>query len=166
MKIPQTIEKALADIIKTYPIGAQTMIRCWHIIRNDYKWKSDTDRVLPCIDLRCAPMTLDATAGSSAVSEIQITIQTQAEDDEDHKMIADIESAVQEAVDSLYSSFRHIRSSPANAKYIAFKAAIDSACTSVKIGGITLGAPLMPFDEDGLNTVGITLSVHYHRSDF
>ncbi len=160
MNIPRTLETAVATAIRQQAIGAQTVIRCWHVLRNDYRWNPATDRVMPCIDIRCAPPVPGEQVGTFAAS-ISIIIATKTEDDKDHTQIAANEEGAQTAVDTLYGQSRK----RSGAAWIAFASAFNSECAPAVLGGLTIGTPSEPSEADGINTVGINLTAHYSRPD-
>jgi len=161
MNIPQAVERAFADLIRGYDIGGKTIIRCWHGLKNDYRWKADNDKTYPLIDVRIAPpkMTVE---DNTLVASCAIVVQTLVEDDEDHMKISGYEQAVQEALDDLFSQFR----AQTGDKWTAFQASIIADCAGVSIGGLTFGDGLPPYDDDGVNAVGMSMDVHYSRSVF
>jgi hypothetical protein len=163
MNIPLAIENAVANLIRGQSIGPATVVRCWHNLRADQKWSTDADRVLPCIDVRCsAPKTDDNQITLSASCAIQI--MTNAEDDQDHAAINAYEEAVQHALDTLYAQWRAPGQS--GAVYQAFRTSIETDCSGALVGGLEFGDPLPPFDDGGINSVGVTLIVHFSRNDF
>jgi len=161
MNVPTAIEEAFADLIKGYKLGSKTIVRCWHSVRNDVKWRPDVDLSFPCVDVRCAPPKPDEIERTLLIP-CRLQVFTKSVDDKNHQSINRIEEAVQSACDALYSQFI----AQAGVKYAAFVTAVEAACSGLDIGGFTFGEGLEPYDNDGLNTVGITMTVHYSRSDF
>jgi len=161
MNVPTAIEEAFADLIKGYELGSKTIVRCWHSVRNDVKWRPDVDLSFPCIDVRCGPPKMDENERTLS-ADCTMQAFANAVDDKDHQSINGIEQAIQEACDDLYSQFL----AQAGTEYTTFLAAFVEACSGATIGGFTFGEGIAPYDDDGLNTVGITMTVHYSRSDF
>ena len=161
MNVPSAIEEAYADLIKGYELGSATMVRCWHGLRKDTKWKPDPDKTLPCVDVRCGPPKMDENERTLSV-DCTLQAFTKAVTDKNHQDINRIEQALQEACDAMYSQFI----AQAGTEYATFIAAIAKACSGATVGGFTFGEGLAPYDEDGQNTVGISMTVHYARSDF
>lgn len=155
--IPASFETALADVLRGYDIGAETMVRCWHVIRNDYKWQESVDRVLPCIDIRCSAPSMNDNQRTLSCS-IAIGIMTHAEVDVDHAVISGVETSVQAALFSLFSGWVD---GSTDGDWASFNAAISNECPSVSIGGLTLGEPSAPSQDGESNSVGLALTVHF-----
>ena len=155
--ITASFETAIADVFRGYDIGAETMVRCWHVIRNDYKWQESVDRVLPCIDIRCAPPAMNENQRTLSCT-IAIGIMTHAEVDVDHAIICGIETSVQSALFSLFagwSKFSTVGDWP------LFRDSVASECPSISIGGLTFENPSPPAQDGESNTVGFGLTVHF-----
>lgn len=165
MNIPKAIEKAFADLVKGQAIGAETVIRCWHNLLYDPKFTANIakgyDRCFPCIDIRTSPPKVDDNTYTVSAST-QILIATKCDADKNHKTISAIEEAVQTALDALYSQW-HDR---AGTLWIDFKASVQKDCSGVEVQGLTLSDTIQPYAEEELNIVGITVIVHYSRTDF
>ena len=158
--IPSTIEAALADVIRTQEIGAGTLVRCWHVLRNDNKWNPEIDRFFPCVAISATgqrPGNQPATFSSN----VAIIIATLTEDDGDHAQATAIEFAVQAAVDALYMQSRR----RAGELLTAFRAAFNEQCAPCVFGGIEIGEPTPPSDSEGVSSTGINITIHYSRSD-
>ena len=162
MNAPRTIEAAIADIIREYAVGPSTVIRCWHVLRNDHRWVAETDRTFPCIDIRCAAPSPGDTP-STLRCEVSILVATKTEDDRDHAQIDANEEAVQTALDTLFSQSRRGRG---GALWTALTTAFNADCTPAVIGGLQFGQSTAPYDDEGRNVVGMQLVVHYSRPDF
>lgn len=155
--IPAAFETALADVLRGYDIGAETIIRCWHVIRDDYKWQERPDRTMPCVDLRCAAPAMDEHQRTLSCA-VNIGIMTHGVDDNDHALISAMETAAQAAVFALFAGFANQATSGA---WHDFKTSIAEDCPSVTIGGLTLGDPNPPGNDGETNSVGLTLTVHF-----
>lgn len=155
--IPASFETALADVLRGYDIGAETLVRCWHVIRSDHKWQESIDRVLPCIDIRCAAPAMNENQRTLSCT-IAIGIMTHAEVDVDHASICGIETSVQAALFSIFAGWAK-RSTTGD--WANFSAAVSGECPSVTIGGISLGEPAAPGNDGESNTVGLALTVHF-----
>jgi hypothetical protein len=166
MNIPKSIEQAFMTVMRNKGVGASVIFRCWHNLNADERWtanllKEKEDRYFPCIDVRCgAPKTSDMP--SELTANTQISIATNNDDDQDHALINAQEQAAQEALDELFAQSRL----DTGAIWDSFKASIYADCPGVLIGGLEFGDPLPPTDEGGINMVGISVTVHYSRSDF
>jgi len=166
MNTTKAIELALAETIREYAeMGESVTIRAWQSLASDGSWKENPDRSFPMIDVRCAPPKADDNQ-STLQSEGAILIGTKTDDDKDHAFISAMYEAVQGVCDTLFSQFR---SGVLTGDEIAFFLASVVANTSAdafQFGGFTFGDGLAPADDGGINTIGITLIVHYGRSDF
>ena len=169
MNIPKTIEAASVTVIEQFSVGAKTVIRSWHNLKEDEKWDAGEDRKFPCIDLR-AYIKPDPSIACGELCEIQAIIYTKLQDDQNHLIISDIEAAVKESFDTLYSQYRKGTES---GLFTEFQTAIQDGCVKedgskpVSVCGIQFGEPLPPDDDgEGRNYVGLTLIVSYSRSDF
>ena len=159
--IPSTIEAAIADAIRTQDIGGNTLVRCWHVLRNDTKWNPDIDRVFPCVAISATGQR-PGNQPSTFSSNVAIRIGTLTEDDKDHANATAIEVAVQSAIDLLYGQSRK----RTGAVYDIFKAAILSQIPAIGSIGIEISEPTPPMDADnGISSTGINLTIHYSRSD-
>jgi hypothetical protein len=91
---------------------------------------------------------------------------TKTDDDKDHAFISGMYEAVQGVCDSLFSVFRSgtLTTEP----FSTFQARVvaEVGSTAFRFGGLTFGEGLAPADDGGINMIGITLVVHYSRSDF
>ena len=94
--ISERLERGLAAIIRRAEIGGETIIRCWHAVRDDYRWRPDEDTTMPCIDIRTSGLSMGtAYAATSGRIEAVIACATLAQDDRDHAQIAGMAAAVE-----------------------------------------------------------------------
>jgi hypothetical protein len=163
MNIPKTIESATVDALRSYGVGAETLIRSWRNLQKDEKWDEDNDRSFPCIDVKASPPRLDQANAVTLMCEVALTIYTKLADDQSHSVLNSIEQATQECIDTLYAQHR---SNATTGLYADLVASIESEC-AVSIGGLYIGDPTPP-DEDGEGRtyVGLTLVIAYSRADF
>jgi hypothetical protein len=72
--------------------------------------------------------------------------------------------------DNLFSQFRTATGSTytADTEISDFLASIvaNTGADAFKFGGLTFGEGLAPADDAGINMIGITMVIHYSRSDF
>ncbi len=164
MNIPKTIETAIATILRDNGIGDVTLIRCWHVLDGDYKWLPDVDRSMPCIDIRCAaPRTSEENRVTQSVS-VELKICTNAEDDRSHSEVCLYEESVQGTLDSLYAQFAN---GQGGTMLDMFKTIVTTDCQAIpEIADIVLGEPTPPYNDEGINVVGLNLIVHFARTDF
>lgn len=163
MTLTTAIESAFYDLITKQEIGGDTLVRCWHGLRKDTKWDFSVDKVLPCIDIRCAP-AIPAENKTSLMARCQIKIVTNGKDDKSHEEISKIEDAVQTALDTLYAE---LYAGATGATWTAFQTSILTDYPSVShIGGIDIEQGDEPQDDDGNPLVGFIVVVHCSRNDY
>lgn len=165
MNTPKAIELALSRVIRAYAtLGTGTIVRPWQSLREDPSWDEDQDRAFPLVDIRCSPPVTDDNECNCA-AEVSILVGTMADDDKDHAAISALYGAVQECIDSLFSQYR---AGTDGDELTMFKEQMsaETESTAFAFGGFTWGTMLAPYDDRGANMIGITLTVHYARSDF
>jgi hypothetical protein len=166
MNIPRAIEIALSEVIRKYAeLGEGVTIRAWQSLAADGSWLEGTDRAFPVIDVRCSPPRTDNNQATLAV-ECAILMGTKTDDDKNHAIISAMYEAVQGVLDTMYVQFRSGNFTWAEIAYFLARVEAESSATAFQFGGLTFGDGLAPVDEDGINMIGITLTVHYSRSDF
>lgn len=163
MNVPKAIEMALAGTIRKYAeIGEGVTIRPWQSLAADGSWRSDTDRVFPMIDVRCAPPKTDDNQAALAC-ECAVLLGTKTDADKNHLIISALYGAVQGLCNSMFAQFRN---STADGSLDYFNAAVLAEASCYGFGGLTFGEGLAPADDAGINMIGIALNVHYSRSDY
>ena len=164
MNIPRTIETAIAEALRGFGIGDVTLIRCWHGLTGDYKWASETDRTMPCIDVRCGPPKTSEENRVTQSVTAEIVICTDAHDDMDHAQMCGYEEAVQGALDTLYLQFYNGQGGDL---LNAFQTIITTDCPVIPaIADLVQGEPVTPYNDDGISKIGLSLIVHFARTDF
>jgi len=167
MNVAKAYEKALAQTIREYAdIGGETVIRCWQSLRDDALWNKDgVDRVMPAIQIKATPqrtMTDQVTLECDASLEIQ----TDTAEDKDHATVSMIYEGVQDVLDALAAQWK----TGTGAEYATFTAAMTEAleddATVYSFGGFAFGEAIAPFDDDGMNAIGVAFTLHFSRSDF
>jgi hypothetical protein len=166
MNAPLAVELAFAKVIReNAELGAGCAVIPWRQKRFDALWKKTQDRTFPMVDLRATQPRADEGVDATAACELQILCKTLSDVDPDHDAIAALADEVQNVCDRLYSGWRGTQADAAI--FAAWKTELEAvAGTGFNFGGLTFGEPLQPFDEDGENTVGIVMRVHYSRADF
>ena len=169
MNIPKLFEGAIAAAI-TENAGLATdllRIRTWQAIDADGRWSPAIDRKPPLLDIRAKPPSTSEEDGATMVCQVALLIGTHAEDDPTHATNALFYSAVQDVLDNLYAQFR---AGTAGAERNSFDAYISnnpaSDSITLYIGGFSHGDGMDPFDDSGLNFIGMTFNIHYSRSDY
>lgn len=170
MNTTKAIELAMAETIREYAeMGEAVTIRAWQSLASDGSWKKNPDRTFPMIDVRCSPPKIDDNESTLAV-ECAILMGTKTDDDKDHAFISAMYEAVQGVCDNLFSQFRTTTGSEytSDTEISDFLASVvaNTSAAAFQFGGLTFGDGLAPADDGGINMIGITLIVHYGRSDF
>jgi len=167
MNVAKAYEKALAQTIREYAdIGGETVIRCWQSLRDDPFWnKNSVDRVMPAIQIKATPqrtmpdqVTLECDAS--------IEIQTDTAEDKDHAAVSAMYEGVQTVLDKLTAQWK----TGTGDEYATFTAAMTDAlgndASTYSFGGFAFGEAVAPFDDDGMNAIGVAFTLHFSRSDF
>jgi hypothetical protein len=95
--------------------------------------------------------------------ECAVLCGTKTDDDKDHAVISSIYGEVQRVLDLLYSQFI----GTAGEEYAAFSDALAAeAGDGFNLGGLSWGTPAAPYDDGGINMIGISIRVHFSRADF
>jgi len=164
MNVPKAIELAMATLLREFGhLPAGVGIRVWQTMAADATWNAAKDREFPLIDVRCSPPKTDDNQATLAV-DCSVLAGTLAADDKDHALISVIYEEIQNVLDLLFSQFR-AQSGDALARFNAIMA-VHVEDGRFQFGGFTFGDALSPFERDGANMIGTTLTVHYGRSDF
>jgi hypothetical protein len=168
MNVAKAFEIALARTIRDYAVdlGGDTVIRCWQSLREDQLWnKAGVDRVMPQISIKATPQrTLENQVTLSCDAAIDMITNTA--DDQDHAIVSAMYSGVQGVLDKLAAQWK----SGTGDEYLAFTAAMTAAlgndATVYSFGGFAFGEAVAPFDDDGMNAIGVAFTLHFSRSDF
>lgn len=125
----------------------------------------DPEREWPMVDVRCGPPRTDDNQ-ATLFCECNILIGTKADDDRDHAVISGIYEASGGVLDGIFANFRQQAETTDPLK--SWLAQMTALTTSghFQFGGFTFGAGLAPYDDAGINMMGLTMNVHYGRSDF
>ena len=166
MNTTKAIELALAETIRKYAqMGEAVTIRAWRSLEADGSWKENPDRKFPMIDVRCSTPKTDDNESTRQV-ECAILMGTNADDDKSHAFISDMENAVQGVCDTIFSQFRSGGFTGEEIAYFLARVVAETSTDLFQFGGLTFGDGLAPADDGGINMIGITMIVHYGRSDF
>lgn len=171
MNAAKAIEQAFAATVRKYgEIGESVIIRCWQSLKDDDTWNADPDRAFPCLDIRCSPPEPDPAAMYTLIGECALLCASKADDDLDHAFISGFYGAVQDVCDRLYAGCMGATDHAAVYAFfiaeLAARIAEQGGTATLTVGGLTFGSPLAPFDDGGLNEIGLAMRVHYSRSDF
>ena len=166
MNTTKAIELAMAETIRKYAqMGEGVTIRAWQSLEADGSWKENPDRRFPMIDVRCSPSKTDDNESTLQV-ECAILMGTNTDDDKSHAFISNMYEAVQGVCDTMFSQFRSGVFTGEEIAYFLAKIVEDTSSDAFQFGGLTFGDGLAPSDDGGINMIGITMIVHYGRSDF
>ena len=166
MNMTKAIELALAETIRKYAeLGDGVVVRAWQSLEADGSWKENPDRSFPMIDVRCSPPKVEDNQATSIV-ECAILMGTKTDDDKSHAFISSMYESVQGMCDTLFSQFRSGVYTGDEIAYFLARVIAETSADAFQFGGLTFGDGLAPADDGGINMIGITLIVHYGRSDF
>ena len=166
MNMAKAIELAMAETIRKYAqMGEDVTFRAWRSLEADGSWKENPDRKFPMIDVRCSVPKTDDNESTRQV-ECAILMGTNADDDKSHAFISNMEDAVQGVCDTLFLQFRSGVFTGDEIAYFLARVVAETSADAFQFGGLTFGDGLAPADDGGINMIGITLIVHYGRSDF
>ena len=164
MNNAKAIELAFAETVRQYAaIGADTIIRTWQSMRFDNKWDESKDRTFPVLDIRAIPATTDDNE-VTLFCNVMFICATTVDDDKDHAAISAMYEEVRTLLDKIFSQFRQGDSTEVeflNGKIDNYAGGKIETPVS-----FTWGDPLSPAEDEGLNMIGIGMTVHFGRSDF
>lgn len=159
----------MAETIRKYAeMGEDVTIRAWQSLASDGSWLENPDRVFPMIDVRCGPPKTDDNQSTLQV-ECSILMGTKTDDDKSHAFVSDMYEAVQGVCDKLFSQFRSETTATytgAEISYFLDRVETEAGSDYFEFGGLTFGDGLSPADDGGINMIGITMVIHFGRSDF
>lgn len=166
MNTPKAIELAMAKTLRKYAqLGEDVLIRAWQSLEADGSWKENPDRSFPMIDVRCGPPRTDDNQSTLNV-ECSILCGTNTDDDKSHAFVSAMYDEAQRVCDLLFSSFRQGSCTDEELAFFLNAVVAEAGANAFQFGGFTFGDGLAPTDEGGINMVGVTMIVHYGRSDF
>jgi hypothetical protein len=166
MNVPKAIELAMAEMIRNEAeMGEGVVIRAWQSLAADGSWKENPDRYFPMVDVRCSPPRTDDNQATLNV-ECSILMGTKTDDDKNHEFISGMFDAIQEVCDTLFSQFKNGQTTTDPLKTFLADVIAETTADKFQFGGFTFGEGLSPTDEGGVNMIGISMIVHYGRSDY
>lgn len=157
--IAEAIESAIAERLRARNIGTNTMIRCWHRLNDDYRWRPDTDVTLPCIDIRASGQQAD-TAHTTFFTLVQILAISHADDDRDHAQINAMEAAIEDMASTLLAE---IQTWQDGSEWAQFVADVAASYPAASVAGITFRDAILPMQVEVENQAGVVLAIHYTR---
>ena len=166
MNTTKAIELAMAETLRKYArMGAAVVIRAWQSLEADGSWKENPDRKFPLIDVRCSPPGHDDNESTLQV-QCAILMGTKTDDDLSHAFISSMYEAVQGVCDTLFAQYKTRVFTGEELAYFLARVVAETSTDAFQFGGLTFGDGLAPADDNGINMIGITMIVHYGRSDF
>lgn len=163
MNVPKAIELAFTTVMREFAeLGADVLIRPWQSVAADGSWEETKDRDFPVLDIRCAPPRTEQTQ-STMMAETALLCGSKLDDDKGHVVISDLYEAVQSVCDKLFSQARTTDGD----ELARFKAILAEhlSPTTFSFGGLTFGESQPPYNDRGVNMIGVTMVVHYGRPD-
>jgi len=169
MNTTKAIELAMAETLRKYAqMGADVTIRAWQSLAADGSWKTNPDRKFPMIDVRCSPPGHDDNESTLQV-QCAILMGTNTDDDKSHAFISSMYEAVQDVCDTIFAQYKtgvFTGDDKEELAYFLARVLAETSADAFQFGGLTFGDGLAPADDGGINMIGITMIVHYGRSDF
>ena len=164
MNVQKAIELALAKVHKDHANVPDTvMLRCWQTVDNDPKWEPTVDRYFPMVEFRAQPGVMDST-GRGIMSMCGIMSATKAVDDPSH---ATVSLLFEKSLAVIYRLYGQDVNKQPGAELNTFLAVMTEHVPAIEFvfGGFTITENIAPFEEEGVNAIGITLTTHYTRKD-
>lgn len=165
MNISAAIEKSISSVIRDFcDLPEKTVIRAWQNLEHDATWDLENDRTFPMIEVRCSPPRVNENQSTLYV-DCAILIATAAADDRNHSVIRDMFTDVLDVTDALFAQ-RPGRPSGPEIQAFTSEMSANVPPSHFALGGISYGDSQPPFDDRGINMIGISLVIHYTRDDF
>lgn len=161
MNDSKAIELAFTAVLVSGEIqGAR--LRPWQSLAEGAK-DGEFDREFPQIDIRAgAPVRAQSGRKLQSVA-VSIEVRTKTDDDQSHAKASAIFDGVMTILDALYAQ------GPVNksgAERAAFVASLADNAADLTLSGFTIDGGPAPYDNDGTNTIGVVLNVHYVKAGF
>lgn len=164
MNVAKALEITLSTVLRAHGrLLDSVLLRCFQTLDHDGIWTASQDRTFPVVDIRARPPQTDENQ-STLRCDVTILVATLAADDASHDQLSGLYELVQSMLDNLFAQAR----AGSGSVYDSFLALMGDRVDSGKFlfGGFTFGDTLSPYEENGANMMGVTLSVHYGRDDF
>ena len=165
MNAAKAIEIAFAEVVRKHAtLGEDVLIRPWQSLERDGSWDKTKDRDFPVVDIRCAPPKWVQTQVTFS-ADCALLAGTKLDDDKSHAVISDLYEALQSVLDRLYAQVQ--MATPTGDEWTTFSASLaeNLPTTVFHFGGLTYGDVQAPWNDRGVNMIGITMVVHYARPD-
>lgn len=144
-------------MLRQAELGAGVVLRPWQSLRLDGSWSEEIDYQFPYVDIRFSPEVVDSDQVTCTCNG-SIMAATLTEDDKDHEKISALYEAVYIVINGIFRSFIS-GSDTLYADFLTQISEIDS--TVLDVGGITLEGSNAPQNADGVNMIGIGISIHF-----
>lgn len=164
MNAAKAIEVAVCSVLRGCAEMGTVELRAWQSLPESAV-KSDYKRRFPCVDVRASPQAVDDNA-ETLTSLVSVLCATQVDDDRGHFVISEIYEAVQGAIDRLVAQQHAGTEATATNEIGLFSASLTENAATVALGGFTFTDGYGPTDDDGLNVIGFSFTVHFSRSDW
>jgi hypothetical protein len=166
MNTPAAIEIALATIIRDYAeLGEGTVVRAWQSPNLDPLAGDEDVRRFPAVDVVAngPEYTDDLTASVTCA----ILCRTKFADDEDRAFLREMFSEIERVARALFAQYRGDGGEELTAWADAF--AVAAAGDGINHDSVSFQwGPSQPpsIDGDGTQSHGLSLVIHYSRTDF
>ena len=164
MNVARAIEIALAKVLREHAdLGADVLIRPYQSLKFDGSWDENKDRFFPLVAIECQPPQVNDDA-ATCFCDCKILCGSNTNDDRSHEFIAGLYGEIQRVIDLLLSQSK----GTTGAELSDFSATLSLELGSDfnGVGGFEMVAPIPPYDNNGINMIGITLRTHYTRKDY
>lgn len=159
--LPAIFESAIAEVITQWAqIQDFPRIRTWRSVDAEGRWSPENDRVLPAIYVTASGPEPD----NQDERQVNVTVgaMTNTNDDLDHAYIAEIEAELQYCLDTLEAEY--CKGGPMYQTFIdRVYTETAGAQFEITVGGFTQGGGVEPSADDGMNSVEMSIVVHYTR---
>jgi len=172
MNYPKAFEGAIAAVIvENNQLSELPRLRTWQALDSDSRWSPSADRVPPMYDIRGFPPVTDEEAGLTQTCAVQILVGTHAESDQDHTQLAELYDGLERVLAALYSQFINDTTTglawQARLSFNNYLSDHEPDLNAVtRIGGFSHGQGIFPWEEGGMEFIGVLFNVHYSRSDY
>ena len=162
--IPAALERAMSATLREYAnLGAGVKLRAFQSLIDDPAVDQDGSKYWPCVDIRVAPPVTDENQ-ATLHCDIAMLCGTYNEDDRQHTALRGLYEAVQSVCDRIFDEFQGWYHAGGTTVKDWFETAVNAELDrAINIGGYTFGEGMAPYDDGGVNMIGITFRVHYTR---
>ena len=170
MNIPKAIELSLAAVFREhaekFPHDAR--LRPYQTPTDDPGWNVETDRYFPLLEIRAAPPQVEESGNQLEVNSI-ISAQTMAVDDPDKRVLSDLYEIIEDIViGHLIPQFRDYTNTggPHLQTFDQTMGHLVNVADHFQGRSLVLGENLTPYNDNGINVIGLGIVFKYGRADF